>query len=111
MGVDQPRDDHVVARVDDFGVARRVGEVPADVDDLAVLDEDIPVLDIPDLLVEGDDGDAPPKEELDARIHQYLFGPGFEEFSHWDRMKVYHELFTHAQNDERHRETFNDHYG
>lgn len=57
------------------------------------------------------DGDAPPREELDARIHQCLFGPGFEEFSHWDRMKVYHELFTHAQNDERHQEIFNEHYG
>ena len=57
------------------------------------------------------DGDAPPREELDARIHQCLFGPGFEDFSHWDRMKVYHELFTQAQNDERHREIFNEHYG
>ncbi|MGM0604627.1 MAG: TetR/AcrR family transcriptional regulator [Halobacteriota archaeon] len=57
------------------------------------------------------DGNAPPMEELDARIHQCLFGPGFEEFSHWDRMKVYHELFTHAQNDARHRKIFNDHYG
>lgn len=57
------------------------------------------------------DGNAPPREELDARIHQCLFGPSFEDFSHWDRMKVYHELFTHAQNDERHREIFNEHYG
>ena len=57
------------------------------------------------------DRDAPPREELDARIHQCLFGPEFEDFSHWDRMKVYHELFTHAQNDERHREIFNEHYG
>ncbi|WP_158057929.1 TetR/AcrR family transcriptional regulator [Halorussus halophilus] len=57
------------------------------------------------------DGDAPPREELDVRIHRCLFGPEFEDFSHWDRMKVYHELFTHAQNDERHREIFNEHYG
>ena len=57
------------------------------------------------------DGDAPPREELEARVHQCLFGPGFEEFSHWDRMKVYHELFTHAQNDAEHREIFNEHYG
>ena len=56
------------------------------------------------------DRDAPPREELDARIHQCLFGPDFEEFGHWDRMKVYHELFTHAQNDEQYREIFNDHY-
>jgi len=57
------------------------------------------------------DADAPPREELDARIEQCLFGPGFEEFGHWDRMKVYHELFTQAQNDECHREIFNEHYG
>jgi AcrR family transcriptional regulator len=56
------------------------------------------------------DADAPPGEELDARIDQCLFGPGFDDFGHWDRMKVYHELFTHAQNDEKHREIFNDHY-
>ncbi|MFC6826941.1 TetR/AcrR family transcriptional regulator [Halopelagius fulvigenes] len=56
------------------------------------------------------DPDAPPREELDARIDQCLFGPEFEDFGHWDRMKVYHELFTHAQNDEQHREIFNDHY-
>ena len=59
--------------------------------------------------VEVDD-DALPCEELDARIRQCLFGPGFEEFGHWERMKVYHELFTHAQNDEQYREIFNDHY-
>ncbi|MFD1647602.1 TetR/AcrR family transcriptional regulator [Haloarchaeobius litoreus] len=56
------------------------------------------------------DGDADPRTELDARIDQCLFGPEFEEFSHWDRMKVYHELYTFAQNDETHREIFNDHY-
>ena len=54
--------------------------------------------------------DAPPREELDARIDQCLFGPEFDDFSHWDRMKVYHELFTHAQNDEQHRAIFNEHY-
>ncbi|WP_410767476.1 TetR/AcrR family transcriptional regulator [Haloferax sp. DFSO60] len=57
------------------------------------------------------DSDAPPREELDARIDQCLFGPKFDDFGHWDRMKVYHELFTYAQNDERHREMFNTHYG
>ena len=56
------------------------------------------------------DEDAPPREELDARIDQCLFGPEFDDFGHWDRMKVYHELFTHAQNDEEHRAIFNDHY-
>lgn len=54
--------------------------------------------------------DADPKTELDARIDQCLFGPEFSEFTHWDRMKVYHELYTYAQNDGQHREIFNDHY-
>ena len=56
------------------------------------------------------DEDAPPREELDARIDQCLFGPEFDDFGHWDRMKVYHELFTHAQNDAEHRTIFNEHY-
>jgi hypothetical protein len=56
------------------------------------------------------DEDAPPREELDARIDQCLFGPEFDDFGHWDRMKVYHELFTHAQNDAEHRVIFNEHY-
>ncbi|RKD89121.1 TetR/AcrR family transcriptional regulator [Halopiger aswanensis] len=56
------------------------------------------------------DSEADPKDQLDARIDQCLFGPEFDEFTHWDRMKVYHELFAHAQNDERHREIFNAHY-
>ncbi|AEH39204.1 TetR/AcrR family transcriptional regulator [Halopiger xanaduensis] len=56
------------------------------------------------------DSEANPKAQLDARIDQCLFGPEFDEFTHWDRMKVYHELFAHARNDERHREIFNDHY-
>ncbi len=54
--------------------------------------------------------DADPHAELQARIDQCLFGPEFEEFTHWDRMKVYHELYTYAQNDETHREIFNEHY-
>jgi AcrR family transcriptional regulator len=54
--------------------------------------------------------DADPRTELDARIDQCLFGPEFDEFTHWDRMKVYHELYAHAQNDDQHREIFNDHY-
>jgi AcrR family transcriptional regulator len=56
------------------------------------------------------EADADPRTELDARIDQCLFGPEFGEFSHWDRMKVYHELYTYAQNDEQHRELFNEHY-
>ncbi|WP_459807918.1 TetR/AcrR family transcriptional regulator [Halopiger thermotolerans] len=56
------------------------------------------------------DSEADPKERLDARIDQCLFGPEFDEFTHWDRMKVYHELFAHARNDEQHRELFKDHY-
>ncbi|ELY60693.1 TetR/AcrR family transcriptional regulator [Natronococcus jeotgali] len=54
--------------------------------------------------------DADPRTELDARIDQCLFGPEFEEFTHWDRMRVYHELYAYAQNDDRHREVFNEHY-
>ena len=56
------------------------------------------------------DGDADPRTELRARVDQCLFGPEFEEFSHWDWMKVYHELYTQAQNDGDHREVFNKHY-
>ncbi|WP_226007081.1 TetR/AcrR family transcriptional regulator [Natrinema salinisoli] len=54
--------------------------------------------------------DAEVRTELNARIDQCLFGPEFEDFSHWERMKVYHELYTYAQNDGEHREIFNDHY-
>jgi len=56
------------------------------------------------------DGNDDPRTELRARVDQCLFGPEFEEFSHWDRMKVYHELYTYAQNDGEHREVFNEHY-
>lgn len=56
------------------------------------------------------DEDADPRTELDARIDQCLFGPEFDDFTHWDRMKVYHELFVYAQNDGQHREIFNAHY-
>ncbi|MFC5277398.1 TetR/AcrR family transcriptional regulator [Halorubrum rubrum] len=54
--------------------------------------------------------DADPRTELRARVDQCLFGPEFGAFDHWDRMKVYHELYTQAQNDGEHREVFNDHY-
>lgn len=54
--------------------------------------------------------DADPREELDRRIDQCLFGPEFDEFGHWDRMKVFHELYSHAQNDDQHRRIFNNHY-
>ena len=56
------------------------------------------------------DPEADPREELRARVDQCLFGPEFDEFTHWDRMKVYHELFAYAQHDERHREIFGEHY-
>jgi len=56
------------------------------------------------------EADADPRTELDARIDQCLFGPEFDEFTHWDRMKVYHELFAHAQNDDQHREALDKHY-
>ncbi|UPM45126.1 TetR/AcrR family transcriptional regulator [Halocatena salina] len=52
-----------------------------------------------------------PWSELDRRIDQCLFGPGFdEEFGHWERMRVYHDLFSQAQHNERHQEIFNRHY-
>ncbi len=51
-----------------------------------------------------------PRAELDVRIDQCLFGPEFERFDHWDRMKVYHELYTQARNDDEHRDVFNEHY-
>ncbi|WP_436931320.1 TetR/AcrR family transcriptional regulator [Halosimplex halobium] len=51
-----------------------------------------------------------PRAELEARIEQCLFGPGFDEFGHWERMKVYHELFAHAQNDEEHQAILDEHY-
>ncbi|ESP90099.1 TetR/AcrR family transcriptional regulator [Candidatus Halobonum tyrrellensis] len=54
---------------------------------------------------------ADPWSELDRRIDRCLFGPGFDdEFGHWERMKVYHDLFSQAQYDERHREVFAAHY-
>lgn len=56
------------------------------------------------------DPDAGPREELGARIDQCIFGPEFDDFTHWDRMKVYHDLFAQAQHDERHRAIFNEHY-
>lgn len=54
--------------------------------------------------------DADPQTELTIRIDQCLFGPEFDEFGHWDRMKVFHELYSHAQNDDQHRRIFNNHY-
>lgn len=52
-----------------------------------------------------------PWTELDRRIDQCLFGPEFEDdFGHWERMRVYHDLFSQAQHNERHREIFNEHY-
>jgi AcrR family transcriptional regulator len=56
------------------------------------------------------DEETGPRAELDARIDRCLFGPEFDEFSHWDRMKVYHELYAYARNDEAHRERFDEHY-
>ncbi|MFB6120514.1 MAG: TetR/AcrR family transcriptional regulator [Halobacteriaceae archaeon] len=56
------------------------------------------------------DAAAGPRAELDARIDRCLFGPEFDDFGHWDRMKVYHELYAHARNDETHRELFDEHY-
>lgn len=57
------------------------------------------------------DAAADPWEALQTQLDQCLFGPDLgEEFDHWERMKVYHELFSQAQHNDRHREAFNEHY-
>ncbi|QCC47189.1 TetR/AcrR family transcriptional regulator [Halobellus limi] len=56
------------------------------------------------------DEETGPREELEMRIDRCLFGPEFAEFSHWERMEVYHELYASAQHDEAHRELFTEHY-
>lgn len=59
--------------------------------------------------VDDDEGDDP-WERLHVRIDRCMFGPDIEGFDHWERMKVYHELFSQAQHNETHRELFNEHY-
>lgn len=49
-------------------------------------------------------------ERLQLRIDQCMFGPDIDGFDHWERMKVYHELFSQAQHNDSHRELFNEHY-
>lgn len=49
-------------------------------------------------------------ERLGSRIDQCMFGPDIDGFDHWERMKVYHELFSQAQHNDTHRELFNEHY-
>ena len=49
-------------------------------------------------------------ERLQLRIDQCMFGPDTDGFDHWERMKVYHELFSQAQHNDSHRELFNEHY-
>lgn len=49
-------------------------------------------------------------DHLGIRIDQCMFGPDIDGFDHWERMKVYHELFSQAQHNEAHRELFNEHY-
>jgi AcrR family transcriptional regulator len=56
------------------------------------------------------EADCDPWAELNTRIDRCLFGPDLEGFDHWDRMKVYHELYAHAQHDEEHRALFDEHY-
>ncbi|XVH33729.1 TetR/AcrR family transcriptional regulator (plasmid) [Haloferacaceae archaeon DSL9] len=51
-----------------------------------------------------------PWERLGIRLDQCMFGPDIEGFDHWERMKVYHELFSQAQHNDTHRERFNEHY-
>lgn len=49
-------------------------------------------------------------ERLQIRIDQCMFGPDIDGFDHWERMTVYHELFSQAQHNDAHRELFNEHY-
>ncbi|WP_049986928.1 TetR/AcrR family transcriptional regulator [Halobellus rufus] len=56
------------------------------------------------------DEETTPREELDRRIDRCLLGPECENFSHWERMRVFHELYASAQHDDAHRERFNEHY-
>ncbi|ADJ14388.1 TetR/AcrR family transcriptional regulator [Halalkalicoccus jeotgali] len=49
-------------------------------------------------------------DHLGIRIDQCMFGPDIDGFDHWERMTVYHELFSQAQHNETHRELFNEHY-
>lgn len=56
------------------------------------------------------DDSADQWERLQTRIEQCMFGPDIDGFDHWERMKVYHELFSQAQHNETHRELFNEHY-
>lgn len=49
-------------------------------------------------------------KRLRIRIDQCMFGPDIDGFDHWERMKVYHELFSQAQHNDAHRELFNEHY-
>lgn len=56
------------------------------------------------------DGSDDHWERLQIRIDQCMFGPDIAGFDHWERMKVYHELFSQAQHNETHRELFNEHY-
>lgn len=52
-----------------------------------------------------------PWSELDRRIDQCLFGTEFDdEFGHWERMRVYHDLFSQAQHNELHQEILSEHY-
>lgn len=56
------------------------------------------------------DDSADQWERLQTRIEQCMFGPDIDGFDHWERMKVYHELFSQAQHNDTHRELFNEHY-
>lgn len=54
---------------------------------------------------------ADPWRALHTRLDQCLFGPDLgDDFDHWERMTVYHELFSQAQHNDRHRDVFNEHY-
>lgn len=49
-------------------------------------------------------------KRLGIRIDQCMFGPDIDGFDHWERMTVYHELFSQARHNDAHRELFNAHY-
>jgi AcrR family transcriptional regulator len=49
-------------------------------------------------------------ERLRIRLDQCMFGPEIDGFDHWERMTVYHELFSQARHNDDHRALFNEHY-
>ena len=60
-------------------------------------------------MVEESEG-TDPWSALDRRIDRCLFGPeSADDADHWAWMRVYHDLFSRAQHDERYRAILTDH--